>query len=208
MKLTRVMIISLVLATIVGLGGCLTVNPPAPAAPAPAAPVPPPVTASPEPPQEELWSWDELTVEDIRDQMTILEWPSEAYVGDYITVRVETMSGEFWEWLQAELIKADGWGCLTYELALTKDWPDVGTYDYSFGVNTSDEDRIVSWYGAIPTTGAWVEYNPDTNRQEFEEGPFPPGSYKLELRLLDPCSDGHGFCGYDVMLERNIIIKE
>jgi len=233
MNKVAVVIVSLILTMAVGLSGCVTINLPgaeeptqpseeapevapptaeAPEAPEPAPPVVPP--ASP-PTSSTPSSGQDVSIIDLREQLTVLEWPTEAHIGDYITIRVKTMSDEFWEWFEDELIKAGQWDLLscigddaTYELTLTKDWPDVGTYDYSLGMVTPDRDLIVSWYSTIPTTGGWFEYDPDIGQQVWKEGPFPPGSYKLEFRWLDPCDDGTGFCGYDLMLERNIIIKE
>ena len=44
---------------------------------------------------------------------------------------------------------------------------------------------------------------------EWKDGsPLLPGNYKLWLKLLDPCDNKPGFCGADVMVERNIIIRD
>ena len=53
---------------------------------------------------------------------------------------------------------------------------------------------IVAWHCAIPT--------------EWEDGSPLLRNYKLWLKLLDPCDNKPGFCGADVMVERNIIIRD
>ncbi|GAI97864.1 unnamed protein product [marine sediment metagenome] len=95
MNKIALVIVSLILAMTVGLGGCVVTLP--------APPEPPQEAASPET-SSMPESFEDLTAQDIRDQVTILEWPTEAYIGEDITVRIKTGSEEFWAWLEQELI--------------------------------------------------------------------------------------------------------
>ena len=49
-------------------------------------------------------SLEDMTIQDIYDQITFLEWPTEARVGEYITVRLKIGSYEFWDWIRQELV--------------------------------------------------------------------------------------------------------
>jgi hypothetical protein len=168
---------------------------------------PAPVTPQP-PTAQQVLSW-----EDIEDQMRIIEFPETAYVGEYITVKYQILnenlreriiSGGDQEMLESLWFVEDG----MYELALCKE--ECGGqrfYEESMGCTTPDGEFIVSWYASIPTERLCCEFNESFEIEEYR-GPFPPGNYRLEIRLLDPCSSGHGYCGYGVLLERNIIIKD
>jgi hypothetical protein len=160
-------------------------------------PTPASVTPQPSATQQEL-SW-----QDIQSQMRIIEFPETAYVGEYITVKVQILgdnlrdqmiSSENQQIRELLWLLEDG----NYELALYKDTLEW-VYNTSFGTTNPDGDNIVCWYSSIPTTGAFYELN-DEGKYERHEGPLPAGSYKLELRLLN--------AGYDVLLDRNIVIKD
>lgn len=154
---------------------------PSASAPAP-EPMPAPIPAlvpTPATPSHPA-SLEEVTPTELRNQIVILEMPTEAHIGDYITVRIKTMSNEYWDWLKAELINASRWdalGCYgeeaTYDLVLVQDWPGMGTYEHSLGLTTPDDKMIVSWYSAIPTEGGAFQYNPETERYEWKKGRYP-----------------------------------
>ena len=149
----------------------------------------------------------QLSSGDLRDQITVVEWPSEAYVGEYITIRVKTMSEEFCNRVRNGLMDANDWDTLTHFDNMTyclelesphpsEDYPSEGSWKvHRFAYATPDDQFIVAWHCAIPT--------------EWKDGsPLLPGNYKLWLQLLDPCDNKPGFCGADVMVERNIIIRD
>ena len=91
-----ILVWGLCVLAIVGLTGCITVMPPSES--------PPAVTPPPEPSSSLPKSLEEMTDQDIRDQITVLECPTEARVGEYITVRLKIGSYEFWDWIRQECI--------------------------------------------------------------------------------------------------------
>lgn len=181
----------LTLAVLLALTGCVTINFPG-AAPAPESEAPPEETHGEEP--------VDLTIENFRKQMTVLEWPTEAHIGEDITVRIKTGSDEFWAWVRQEAIEAgqppveDEY--ITYDLMLITEGmakvsdPEFADFGCHFGFVTPDEDHIVAWHELIPSRWMWY---PDES-----PGLLEPGAYKLVLRME----------GHSVMVERNIIIRQ
>ena len=185
--------VGFLLVALVLLSGCVPPTTPPPVSP-PAVTPPqepaPPEKEAPEPSQEELWSWEELSMQDIRNQVTILEWPTEAHIGENITVRIKTGSEEFWTWLEQELINRKEYDSIWldpyYSLYLM---PARGLIPCAvIGLAEPDENHEVWWYGPIPASA--------------EGEPIEPGTWKLIVEIGDPLGS------VDTIVERNIIIKQ
>jgi len=189
----KIGIVGFLLVTLVLLSGCRTVAPPPAAPPAPPGALPEEV---PELSQGDLWVNQALL--NIRDQVTILEWPTEARVGEYITVRIKTGSDDFWDRLEEELTRMrakaedtsiiDFWLNPYYSLYLMPTSEKVAWGVAIFGVAEPDDNHEVWWHGAIPTSADGV--------------PVEPGVWKLVVEIGDPLG------AVDILVERNIIIKE
>jgi hypothetical protein len=197
--------VSLVLAMAVELSGCITINPPAkpaspPEAEAPApeveAPVSPPVVPPPAPPQEASTlpdSLEDFLMQGWHNQIVVLECPTEARVGEHITVRLRIGSDEFWNWLRQELINTG-----EYDTGLPSVWLDPyfslylqgrGLDIAYFGQSKLDDNNEAWWYAVIP------------EKTDLER-PIEPGVYPLIVEI------GEALGSVDVIFERNIIIKE
>jgi hypothetical protein len=187
----KIGIVGFLLVALVLLSGCVPATTPPPVSPPAVAPPqePAPEKEAPEPSQEELWSWEELSMQDIRNQVTILEWPTEAHIGENITVRIKTGSEEFWAWLEQEVINRKEYDSIWldpyYSLYLM---PARGLIPCAvIGLAEPDENHEVWWYGPIPTSA--------------EGEPIEPGTWKLIVEIGDPLGS------VDTIVERNIIIK-
>ncbi|MBA7507858.1 hypothetical protein ES706_06587 [subsurface metagenome] len=194
MNKVAIIIVSLILAVAMGLGGCVTISPPVaepmpeptPPAPAPAPPLTPaPPETSSTPGYPEI-----LTESYIRAQITLLDWPTEAHIGEYITVRIRTGSDEFWAQLEQEVIDIGEYESIWldpyYSLYLM---PERGLIPcVVIGIAEPDENHEVWWYGSIPASA--------------EGEPIELGTWKLIVEIGNPLGS------VDTMVERNIIIKE
>jgi len=121
--------------------------------------------------------------------MTILELPTEARVGDYITVKIRTGSDEFWARLQQEVIDNEGYDSIWlhpyYSLYLM---PEKGLIPcVVIGIAEPDGNHEVWWYGQIP---------PSAEGEKIEAG-----VWKLIIEIGEPLGS------VDTIVERNIIIK-
>jgi len=201
----HILVLGLCVLTIVSLSSCITVMPPSEPAPATTpAPVSPEPSKSSEPepvrpttptkpaPTESSSmpdSLEDLTLQDIRDQITFLEWPTEARIGEYITVRLRIGSNEFWIWIRQELTDREEYDSIWlnpyYSLYLM---PAKGLIPCAvIGWAEPDENHEVCWYGPIPASA--------------EGEPIEPGTWKLIVEIGDPLGS------VDAIVERNIIIK-
>jgi len=142
-------------------------------------------------------SLEEMTDQDIRDQITVLECPAEARIGQYITVRLQIGNDEFWDWLREECVKID-------EDLRPRRWCSYDPFFSAYidvyregegggyiilGKSRLDNNYEAVWYLAIP---------------EKDTGgiPIKPGVYPLIVEI------GEALGSVDVIFERNIIIKE
>lgn len=136
-------------------------------------------TSSTEPASE---GWD--------NQTTVIECPTEARVGEYITVRLRIGDREFWDWIRQQCIEEIG------EYNEFCQDPFFSLYIHSkggsiayFGESKLDDNYEVIWYGPIP--------------EAFDDGdPITPGVYPLVVEI------GHALGSVDAIVERNITIKE
>ena len=172
---TRAIVTGLILAMIVGLGGCLTVNLPETEAPPSAAPESEPALALPAPSPAPT--------------ITIIECPSEAFIGEYITVkgRVSTITP----------ISPEG-NIGIYKLFLWEPrLSQPGHYcGHSLGDAFPDDQMVICWYVPIPTESC---NGVDTS--------LTSGSYRLEVLVDYPDAQTREVCE-QTLLWRNIIIKE
>jgi len=173
----KIGIVGFLLVALVLLSGCVPATTPPPVSPPAVAPPqePAPEKEAPEPSQEELWSWEELSMQDIRNQVTILEWPTEAHIGENITVRIKTGSEEFWAWLEQD-----------YSLYLM---PARGLIPCAvIGLAEPDENHEVWWYGPIPTSA--------------EGEPIEPGTWKLIVEIGDPLGSVDTIVERNIIIKR------
>jgi len=159
-----IIILSPVLAMAVGLSSCV-----APLAPPPEV-LPP---APPEAPLPEPNPWDSIEV---------IQIPSEAHIGDYITAQVKVPNYDTVNWPYHE-----------YLLKLTREPPttDDRIAGWEFGCKHPDYENVVSWHVRIPIT--YIDY-------KGRERLFPVGSW--QLKVIGWANGG------PVVVNRNIIIKE
>lgn len=170
MKKMPIIIVSLSLAMAVVLSGCLTVKLP----------------GSQESPPEEV-----APPEERAPRLTVIEVPSEAHIGEYITVKLRIPKH-----LDPKIFDE-------YTLRICNE-RSIGLNCYDLGYARPDQDRIVCWYVAIPYRGIGNMY---TNAEHTEWDDITrPGVFKLEVDapLRPPYEEGD----YKRMFERNIIIKD
>lgn len=194
MNKVAIIIISLILTMGAGLGGCFYITPkPAPVEPTPAPAQPAPGTApAPTPAQPEAG-------------IVVIECPTEARIGEYITVRIQLPSDTP---VPKTLEQEDYLLRIRDEFPPSEQHTSVVAFVYNLGYAIPDENLVLCWYVSIPI-------------ETLYDLPFRPGNYKLEVTQegsstkpapVHPSSPP----GYQEgtrlhhgnLLERNIIIKE
>ena len=144
---------------------------------------------------------EDMTDEDLDNQITVLECPDEAQVGEYITVKIQLPN----DTPIPDTIEAED-----YLLRIRDEFPpdeqqtSVISVVYNLGYAIPDENLVLCWHVQIPTDSS-----------------FEPGNYKLEITQegssttpapVHPSSPpGYQegtYLHYGNLLERNIIIKE
>jgi len=183
MNKVATVIVSLILAMAVVLGGCVTIKPPGAEESAPPVEAPE-AEPAPAPPQETITlpeSLETVVWQDIRKQITVLECPIEAHTGEYITVKVK-LGKELIRWCYSEAEYEFRWFTL-YLTAPGDQLPCV-----QFETREPDDNDELWWYVRIPTS--------------FNGEPTPLGVWNLSIEIGEP------FGSMDIIMERSIIIKE
>ncbi len=179
------------------LNSCITVVPTPEPAPEPTPTPAPAPTPTPEPtPAESDCKPLEEMLDNFGDQITILEWPTEARIGEYMTVKIKVGSDKFWDCVQQQVRENDAYDNAMGSLLLD---PSYSLYLYTvpkgfmpavvFGCAEPDDNHEISWYGPIHASvgGLLIE----------------PGTWKLIVGF--GCESSAGPEG---IVERNITIKE
>jgi len=147
----------------------------------------------PEPSSSLPDSLEDMTDEDLNNQITVLECPTEARIGEYITVRLRIGDSKFWDWIHQECIDMGEYDSI---------WLDPFFYAYIdlyregegggyiiLGESRLDDNYEAVWYAAIHADDTYGTPPP------IKSGVYP---------LIVGVGEGSG----NFILQRNIIIKE
>jgi len=144
--------------------------------------------------QEEVpWSWVEPSISILQKQVSVLEWPTEARIGENITVKIKIGTDEFWAWLVQQIRERQPqdpfWAELDYySLYLS---PGRGHAPIAvIGGAKLDENWEVWWYGPVPD-------------KVLDGRPVEPGVWHLTVEIGEP-----SFGPSKILVERNIMVKD
>jgi len=173
--MNKELIILILILAMLGMSGCAV-----PLTPPPGVPPAAPLEVAP------------LGLDPWQSAIEIIQLPTDACVGEYITVKIRVPK---WDPVDPERL----WVWDQYSLSIRRDYTTAkleGTpCEWDLGYASPDDQNIVCWYVAIPTT--WTDWSPE---EGYREHPFPVGNYQLVI--LGAEDGGHP------LVERNMIIKE